>query len=145
MKVFVDADVCLDLILKREPFDFDAELMFSAFSRRYYAAYTTPLVFANLHYILAKHGSASGATELLQKLRQLVRLIPVTEEVMDLAMHSKFKDFEDAVQYFSARRRDVDHIVTRNIKDYRHSDIPVLLPTEFNRLYVYGVEEIENS
>ena len=47
-------------------------------------------------------------------------------EVIDKAINSNFKDFEDALQYFSAIATDCDLIITRNEKDFKNALIPIL-------------------
>ena len=56
---------------------------------------------------------------------------PVDYSTIEKSIESKFKDFEDAMQYFSAKHEDIDYIITRNKKDYSASDIPVFEPQEF--------------
>ena len=47
------------------------------------------------------------------------------------ALSLKANDFEDALQYYSARSIFSDSIVTRNVRDFVFSEIPVLTPSEF--------------
>jgi hypothetical protein len=51
--------------------------------------------------------------------------------VIDLALSSDFKDFEDALQHYSAIEVKSDLIITNNIKDYKTSLIPVMTPKQF--------------
>ncbi len=68
---------------------------------------------------------------MLRKLRLLVRVLPVDEQVLDQALASSFSDFEDAMQYYAALNRDLGVIVTRNKQDYRLATIPVLTAEEY--------------
>jgi predicted nucleic acid-binding protein len=56
----------------------------------------------------------------------LVTVLPVTDKAIDLALASRFADFEDAIQYFTAIEHAIKTLITRNLKDYKHADIPVM-------------------
>ena len=68
---------------------------------------TTSVVFANVFFIRRKALGIDKAKELLRKLRILVGIVPVCEKTIDLALNSKFSDFENGMQYFTAREKDV--------------------------------------
>jgi predicted nucleic acid-binding protein len=55
-----------------------------------------------------------------------VRVLAVDDKIIDLALSSKFADFEDAIQYFTAIENGISNLLTRNIKDYAQSRIAVL-------------------
>jgi len=125
-QVFVDADVILDLLLAREPFfDASAEL-FLLFQEGRMEGFTSPVVFANLFYILQQGMPAREAFIALRKLRLLLGVLSVGETVVDRALASSFGDFEDAIQYYTAVARKLDAFVTRNKKDYKAAEIPIL-------------------
>ena len=71
------------------------------------------------------------AKEALRKLRLLVKVMPVEEKEVDLALNSKFSDFEDALQYYTAMQYVIEILLTRNIKDYKEREIIVQTPKEF--------------
>ena len=84
-----------------------------------------------MYIILRKVLGIQKAKESLRKLRLLVKVIPVEEKEVDLALNSKFSDFEDALQYYTAMRHGIDILLTRNIKDYKERKILVQTPEEF--------------
>jgi len=45
--------------------------------------------------------------------------------MIDLALSSEFKDFEDAIHYYTAAENHLDYIITRNKRDYKKSEILV--------------------
>jgi len=77
------------------------------------------------------------ARRILSKFKVLVQVLPVDDKVIELALHSKFKDFEDAIQYFTAIESGITILLTRNIKDYKKAGIPVQTPA----LYVQTMEK----
>jgi len=78
---------------------------------------------------------APEAVSTLRKLKLLVRVLPVDEHVLDLALASSFTDFEDAIQYYTALAHKAAAVVTRNKRDYREAKIPILDARECVELY----------
>lgn len=133
-KVFIDSDIILDLLCKREPFyDFAAEV-FTLGDTKQIELITTSLVFANVFYILRKLLGIEKAKELLRKLRIIIGVISVDEKIVDLALNSKFNDFEDGLQYFTARENEIKIILTRNGKDYKEKDLVIQTPAEYLKM-----------
>jgi predicted nucleic acid-binding protein len=67
----------------------------------------------------------------LKQLLSIVKTLPMDEQMVQLALHSKFKDFEDALQYYAARKSaKIDAIVTRNLKDFKKASLPIFSPSE---------------
>jgi len=130
-RVFIDSDVILDLLCKREPFYPDAAELFTLSDQRTIELVTTSVVFANVFYILRKALGIDKAKELLRTLRILVGIVPVCEKTVDLALNSKFSDFEDGMQYFTARENGIKVLLTRNTKDYREKDVVVQTPKQY--------------
>jgi predicted nucleic acid-binding protein len=61
----------------------------------------------------------------------LAKTSDLTDNMLDKGLASKFSDFEDSLQYYSALKKDCNIIITRNVKDFRESDINVLTPDEY--------------
>ena len=76
-KIFVDSDVILDLLCKREPYYQDAAAVFTLCDKKQLNLYTTSLVFANVYYILRKIVGIENAKKLVKKIRLLVHVISV--------------------------------------------------------------------
>ena len=93
--------------------------------------FVSSLAFANLNYILSKQYSAAQARKLLLKFKTLVTVLPVNDKVLDLALSSNFKDFEDGIQYFAAIENNLQIILTRNLKDYKTAEIAVMTAEQY--------------
>lgn len=130
-KVFIDSDVILDLLCRREPFYSSAAEVFTLGDSKIIELVTTPVVIANVFYMLRKVLGIEKAKELLRKLRILLSVVSVDEKVVDLALNSKFSDFEDGLQYFTARENAIRIILTRNCKDYKEKDVLVQTPEDY--------------
>lgn len=130
-QVFIEADVILDLLCKREPFYPYAAEIFTQGDTGKLVLVTTSVVLANVFYILRKATGTIKARQYMRKLRILIGVLPVGEKIVDLALNSEFPDFEDAIQYFAARENHVETLLTRNVKDYKAKDLLVQTPEEY--------------
>lgn len=130
-KVFVDTNIILDLLGKREPFYIHAAMLFSAADRNEIKIYVSSLSFANLNYILSKQLSASEAKKKLFRFKTLVTVLAVTDKIIELALSSEFNDFEDGIQYFTAIEENIQTLLTRNLKDFKSANISVMTAEQF--------------
>jgi predicted nucleic acid-binding protein len=130
-KVFVDSDILLDVLLKRQQFFLSAmNVLALADKKGSFQLMTSAIAFVNVHYFLNKFDRVNKF-QLLNSLRPNILVINVDEKIIDLALKKKNDDFEDTVQYFAAMSAGADVIITRNKKDYIQSEIPVLNAEEF--------------
>jgi predicted nucleic acid-binding protein len=130
-KIFVDTDVVFDLLAKREPFYTYAAQLFTNADKQEVTICVSSLCFGNLNYILSKHKSAVEARKILSRFKVLVTILPVDDKIIELALNSDFKDFEDAIQYYCAIENGINILITRNLKDFKPVRIPVLTAEEF--------------
>ena len=131
-KLFLDTNIVLDLLSRRQPFYDSAARLFSLADNGVVKVSVSALTIANTHYILSKQKSEEDAKEILRKFRLIVEIVSLSEKIIDMALNNKvFKDFEDSLQYYSASESSQDIIITRNQKDFKSSDIPVLSAEEF--------------
>jgi predicted nucleic acid-binding protein len=130
-KIFIDSDIILDVLAGREEFvEAAAELFEMGHSNRI-ELFTTPVILANVFYMLRKTSSAEGAKKNLQKLRLIIHILPINEKIVDLSLNSQFNDFEDGLQYFTAKENKISVLITRNIRHYKVDDIIVETAEEY--------------
>ncbi|HTC20165.1 MAG TPA: PIN domain-containing protein [bacterium] len=137
-KIFVDTDVALDLLAEREPHSKAAAGLFSLFEEGQAQGYLSALSFSHMSYILQKTDQRRQARSLLKTLKSLIHVLPVTDRVIDLALASRFKDFEDALQYYTALEGRIPVLVTRNVRDYSDAEITVCTAEEFLKSTLEG-------
>jgi predicted nucleic acid-binding protein len=130
-RIFIDTDIILDLIQKRTPFYNDSVRLFSLIEEKHIAGHVSPLIFANLYYILRKADSKMFAIQMLVRLKALVSVLTIDEKIIELALSSGFKDFEDAIQYYAALGANLKYLITRNKADYRELGIIVCTAREY--------------
>ena len=132
-KLFLDANIVVDFLCERSD-DFylpAARLMVKSYNKEIELCCST-LTLATASYFMEK-GKISQ-TEIFHKISDMIsicELANVDREVVEQALLSEFTDFEDAMQYFSAKKWGADIIITRNKKDFLHSQLPVYEPMEY--------------
>jgi len=130
-KIFVDTNIIVDLIADRKPFSKYAIDLFTKAENKTIKLYTSSHSIATTHYLLKKYIDESELRTILNNLIDYLIIIPVDADVLRKGLRSKHKDFEDAIQIICATSIEkIDCIVTRNIKDFKGSEIPVLSPDE---------------
>ena len=143
INIFVDSDVILDLLAKREPYYIHAAKLFTLIDQQKVTAFTSPIVFANLHYLLKKMTSNKAALKSLRKLKTFINVLPTDERVIEQSLNSEFNDFEDAIQYFTSVNNGINIIITRNVKDYKKSKISISTAEEF--IKTWETEQNKNA
>ncbi|SDZ82574.1 PIN domain-containing protein [Arachidicoccus rhizosphaerae] len=128
-KVLIDTDVVLDFFFDRKPFSNDATQLLSLCEKGEIQGFVTPVMISNVYYILRKTARHEKVIESLKKLLNIIEVAQINKQTVLNALHSGFKDFEDALQNFAAdNEKDVSIIITRNIKDYKTSELSVMTP-----------------
>ena len=131
MRLYLDTNVILDLILNRSPFFDDIARIITLYEMGECELFTSSVSIVNCNYILGKNIDRKQVIDNLKILRSFCSILTVSELEIDKSLNSNFKDFEDAVQYFTCIKNDCNFIITRDIKDFKNSEIPAITPAEF--------------
>ncbi len=128
MRLLIDTNILLDMVLKRKNCDISMELFRKI--RTYKAeAYITASSVTDLFYIIRKEmHSTEQAYVIMENILKLTAILSVTENDVQEAFAFKWKDFEDCVQYVTGKNNHINYIVTANQKDYKNATLPVLTP-----------------
>ena len=130
-RLFIDTNIMLDLLGEREPYyEYIAKIATLA-EKEVLTMVVSPISFATVNYFISKFESLEIAREKLRKFRILSEVFSLSPQTLDKALNSTIKDFEDALQYFSATESSCDYIITRNGKDFKESQLPVMTAEEF--------------
>lgn len=130
--LFLDTNIVIDLLANRESFYRSAAQLFSLADKMKLQLCVSALTFANTNYILLKEMKLDEAKLILRKLKLLVKVISLDDKIIGLSLNdSDFKDFENALQYYSALENGDNMIITRNLKDFQKSKIPVLTAEQY--------------
>lgn len=134
-RVFIDTNIILDLLGKREPFYDGAAKLASLADKGLIQLYISSLSFPTVYYILSKVESSETVKLKLHKLKVITTTVDLTDGMIDKALLSSFKDFEDALQYYSALQSDCHILITRNVKDFKSATISLMTPNEYLKLF----------
>ncbi|MGD9825899.1 type II toxin-antitoxin system VapC family toxin [Desulfobacter sp.] len=134
MKVLFDTNIILDVMLDRLPFSGPASMLMSLVEKKELAGSICATTVTTIYYLTAKAFGKNNADKHIQSLMSLFEIAPVNESVLYGAIKAKFNDFEDAVIYQSAENTYMDAIITRNLKDFKVSKLPVYSPDEMLQL-----------
>ncbi len=134
-KIFLDTNIIIDFLGEREGFYKASAKILTLADKKKIQVYTSPSSISNVFYVLAKYENPKIALEKISKFKLLCSMSVMDEEVVEKAIHSDFKDFEDAMQYFSALASNCDIIITRNEKDFKNALIPVMNAEEFLQIF----------
>ncbi|MDT0646091.1 PIN domain-containing protein [Zunongwangia sp. F260] len=130
--LFVDTNIVIDLLAKREPFCQPAGRLFSLADQGKLDLTISSLSFANTNYVLSRLKSAKEARRILRKFKVLVELLPLNDKIVELALNDEnFADYEDALQYYTALEFNQTIIISRNLKDFKSAEIPVMTADQY--------------
>ena len=131
LKVFLDTNILIDLIADRKPFSKHAIEIFKSKEENKTHLYTSSHSIVTAHYLLKKYVDEKELRTILFILLDFIEVIPVDLDGLKKGLRSSIKDFEDAVQMQCASSiAGMNYLVTRNLKDFKTSEIEVLSPDE---------------
>lgn len=131
--LFIDSDVILDMLIDRQPFSIYTEMLLEEKKLSGITLSTSTLIIANINYILTKTVGKQRAKEGVKQILKLLETLPFEQDVIENALGGSFTDFEDAIENHIALKHKAEVIITRNIKNYKESTIPVLTAEQFLR------------
>jgi predicted nucleic acid-binding protein len=131
-RILIDTDVILDFFFDRKPFSDNAAKVLSLCESREIKGFITSVIISNVYYLLRQTATHDKVIDKLMQLVTITEILTTDREVIIKALNSNFKDFEDALQNFSAELNgQIDLIVTRNIKDFSNSSLGVMTPENY--------------
>ncbi len=134
-RIFIDTNIVLDFLGERHPYYEPIAKIATLSDKNKLKMVVSPISFATVNYLLSKYENPKSAIEKLRKFKVLSEISSVDEHIVEKALNSRFSDFEDALQYFSATASNCDIIITRNAKDFRQSLLPIMSAEEFLESY----------
>lgn len=131
-RVLFDTDVLLDFFFDRVPFSNDMAKVLNLCKEEQIEGYTTPVIIANTYYLLRKTAKHEVVIDKLNQLLNIIDIVEMNKNVVLKSLNSNFKDFEDALQNYSAiENGNIKVILTRNIKDFKYSELAILTPESY--------------
>lgn len=130
-KLFLDANVVIDLLGERDPFYQAVARIATLADKGKINLVVSALTYSIVFYLLSKFENRELVKEKIRKFKVIAETSDLTDKIIEKGLSSKFADFEDALQYHCALMMNCDIVITRNGKDFKGSEIPVLSPDEF--------------
>jgi predicted nucleic acid-binding protein len=131
MKALLDINIVLNVFLNRQPFVNEAALIWQANANRQIEVFVSAVTLPTIYYITRKATDKATARQVVQKLLASVGIVGVDYAVLANAETLPIDDYEDAVQLAAAQAQQIDAIVTRDMRDYHNSPLPVYSPSDF--------------
>jgi predicted nucleic acid-binding protein len=127
----VDTNIIIDLITLRAPFGIQAVKLFDKVKTDHWMYFTSAISISNTHYIISKELGTSRSKDIIASLLNVLEIIPADRLSLIGALSSKITDYEDAIQLQCAIKiLGIDGIITRDLKDFKESTIPVYSPEQ---------------
>ena len=130
MKVFLDANIIIDVVQNRTDFVEESSKVLQSGLEGFIDLCASDVTFTTVSFYARKQRTTEQLYEIMQSLRDFIDVVPTGRIAIDWALQRKAKDFEDSVQYYAALRTGADYIVSRNVRDYPFDDIPVVTPQD---------------
>ena len=134
--LFLDTNVVVDFLADRKPFSEPAAKLFTLSVAKELTLYISAISYNNIYYLFQRSYTHAETITLLKSLMTATQIVEVGPAVISQSLYANFRDFEDAIQYYCALGvPGLEAIVTRNTKDFRKSQLPVLNPVEALALF----------
>lgn len=130
-RLFLDTNVVLDLLGEREEFYEAAAKIATLADKGKVNLVVSALTYPTIFYLLSKFEDSEVVKEKIQKFKVITETSDLTDRIIDKGLSSKLRDFEDALQYHCAIHSNCNLLITRNAKDFKASEIPVMNPEEY--------------
>ncbi|CAA6804458.1 MAG: Putative nucleic acid-binding protein, contains PIN domain [uncultured Sulfurovum sp.] len=131
MKVLLDTNIVLDVLLARKEFIQSAREIFVLIENDAVDGYLCASSVTTLHYLLAKNLGKNDADKTIEELLSLFNIANIDKTVLQHACSENGLDYEDSVIYCAAKQENIDIIVTRDKKGFKKSKVTVVAPEEF--------------
>ena len=130
-KLFIDTNIILDLLGERMPFYTSIAKIATLADNGQIKIVASALSYSTVNYFLTKFESSEKAKDKLRKFKIISEICTLDELIIEKGLNSNFSDFEDSLQYFSAIKYECNILITRNGKDFKESQIPIMTADEY--------------
>jgi predicted nucleic acid-binding protein len=135
VKILVDTNIFLDILLQRLPFFQDSHRIFKMAENRLVEGYIAPITINNIAYIVRKSHQPDQIRKYIVTISEIFTICLMDATVVTSAAALNFTDIEDSLQAAMAESYGCDFIITSNISDYQHSPVPAITATTFLDLF----------
>jgi len=131
MKIFLDTNIILDVLVKREPYYINSARIWTLTKEESIQGYISAITVNNFYYIIKKLKNSKIAGNFIDEILDDFKVVPLTKDILRQSRTTPDKDYEDSIQYFSAINTGCQFLITRNKKDFISARLNIISPTEF--------------
>jgi predicted nucleic acid-binding protein len=132
MKVLIDTNILLYVLLNRQPYCQDAAKIIVLSEKEIIESYVSASAITDIYYITQKEYKNKQVTiDLIKKILEVILVATITGNNIYQALDLGWNDFEDSVQYIVGESISADYIITRNLDDFNDSTIKIVTPEQF--------------
>lgn len=130
MKVLLDTNIVLDVLLQRQPWFDEAAAVWQSCDAGRTAGHISVVTVTNTYYLGRKVLGSRAALGAVRTILEAFEIVPVDREVLEMAARYPGSDYEDNVLIAGAVAASLDAIITRDRTGFAHSPVPALSPAE---------------
>lgn len=130
MRLLLDTNVILDVLLNRQPWVHDAARIWQAISDYRHTGYLTASAVTDIFYVVRRQAGLLVASQAVSVCLRSLEICTVDREVLEISARLRGNDFEDNLQIACAIRDGLDAVVTRDPSGFRHAGVLVLFPSD---------------
>lgn len=133
MKLFLDTNVLLDILMDFRPNHDDAAAILKIVKKGVATAVLTTQSIIDASYVYSQRQkrSLNHFIEAIDAIMKIVEVEAITEKNISSAMRAPFNDFEDAAQIACSEMVGCDIIITSDRKFREYTFAPVYTPKSF--------------
>ena len=131
MKVFFDTNILMDVLTQRKPHYQSSARVWTLAERNKIQGIVSAISYPTVNYLLGKLINRRIAERAMHILREIFNVVACTEQIVNQSIDARLKDFEDALQFYSALHADAEYLITRNPAHFPTSDLSIISPQEF--------------
>jgi predicted nucleic acid-binding protein len=132
MKILIDTNILLDVLLSRQPYYQDAAKIIVLSEKEIIEGYVSASAITDVYYITQKsYKDKQRTNDSLKKILEIISVATITGNNIYQALDLEWDDFEDSVQYIVGESISADYIITRNVDDFNNSTIKIVTPEQF--------------
>ncbi|MEA3419099.1 MAG: PIN domain-containing protein [Campylobacterota bacterium] len=128
MKIFIDTNIFLDLILKRDGYE-EAMMILNSCSKEIFEGFVADITLLNIDYVASKQ--TKDIKDFLKAINRSFHVIGGDNGMFESALKIDNDDLEDTLQYICAKQNICEVIITNDKGFYRTNDMRVMGSKEF--------------
>lgn len=130
MKILVDVNTFEDIYRQRTGWEASLAVVSHVRTGKI-TGYVSALTPSILYFLRRRGKNEQVCRRTVRQALTSFKIVPIGEEILEVAYGSGLPDFEDSIQFECARDVSVDRTVTRNKSDFKQDAITVSTPEEF--------------